>query len=285
MRIRIGTRGSRLALLQTRRVVEKMKAVVPNLKEELKVIKTSGDLRRTKISSGMFVNEINQAVLKGEIDIGIHSLKDLPTKLPRGLSLACVPERLTPNDAFISRDGADLHSLPKGSVLGTSSPRRRAEIAHLRPDLKFEDIRGNIETRIEKMERGLCDGIIVALAALQRLGLQKRVVQLFEPDEIVPAVGQGALAVVCKEGKTRDFLRKINNRHAWREVMCERAFLTELGLGCKACVGAVAQAKGKNIELIAVAHEGGRRLLKLKGPDPIELGKKAGVMMRQAKST
>lgn len=280
MRVKVGTRGSRLAILQTRRVIEKMKTVIPNLKEEIKVIKTSGDMRRTKISPGAFVNEINQLVLRGKIDIGVHSLKDLPTRIPQGLSLACVPERLAPNDALISRDNVGLYSLPEGSVLGTSSPRRKAEIAHLRPYLKFDDIRGNIDTRIRKMERGLYDGIIVALAALQRLGLQKRMAQKFELDEVVPAAGQGALAVVCKrDGDFLDKISQINDEVAWCETMCERTFMEKLRFDCKTPAGAVARLMGGEIELTVVVHRNGRQLLKLRGRDPKNLGMKAAEMV------
>ncbi len=280
MRVRVGTRGSKLAILQTRRVIEKMKTVIPNLKEEIKIIKTSRDLRRIKINSGVFVNEINRAVLRGKIDIGVHSLKDLPTRVPQGLSLACVPERLAPNDALISRGGTGLYSLPNGAVLGTSSPRRKAEIIHLRPDLKFKDIHGNIDTRIRKMEEGSYDGIIVALAALQRCGLQKLVTQRFELDEIVPTAGQGALGVVCK--RDRDFLDKIsqiNDDVAWRETMCERTFMEKLRFDCKTPAGAVARLMDGEIELIVVIHKNGRQLLKLRGQDPKNLGIKAAKMV------
>lgn len=279
MRVSAGTRGSRLALLQTRKVLEKMKTVIPTIKEEIKVIKTSGDLRK-KVSPGMFVNEINGEILAGKIDIGVHSLKDLPTKLPKGLSLACVPERLAPNDALISRNGTSLNDLTKGSVIGTSSPRRKAEVIHLRPDLQLKDIRGNIDTRIKKMEDGLYDGVIVALAALQRCCLQKLVAQRFELDEIVPAAGQGALAVVCKEdGNLLDEISKINDEVAWRETICERTFMEKLRFGCKTPAGVVAKSTGGEIELITVIHNGGRKLLKLRGQDPRNLGIKAAEMI------
>lgn len=275
MKLKIGTRGSRLALLQMERVVKKLKAVVPELDGETVVIKTAGDVGRRK-GPGVFVNEINRAVLRGEVDIGIHSLKDLPTRLPRGLEIACVPERLSPNDALVSRGNLDLQSLPKGSVIGTDSPRRVAEISFLRSDLRFEKIRGNVDTRIRKVDMGLYDGVIVALAALERLGIRDRAVQVFELEEVVPAPGQGALAVVCRRGVGYDFLGEINDKLAWDEVTCERAFLEELGGGCKGGAGAVARASGNSIDLIAVIHDGGRRLIKLTGRNPVALGRKAG---------
>lgn len=285
MKLKIGTRGSRLALLQTRIVVKKLKAVVPDLREDIKTIKTAGDLRRGKVGIGAFVNEINRAALRGTIDIGVHSLKDLPTRLPEGLELACVPDRATPNDALISRDNVGLFNLPKGSVIGTDSPRRIAEISSLRHDLKFKKIRGNVDTRIRKVDEGLYDGAIIALAALERLGIRDRAAQVFGLEEVVPAPGQGALAVVRRRDAGLGFLKKINDARAWKEVTCERTFLEELGSGCHGRAGAVAKVEGKNIELVAVVHDGGRRLIKLTGRNPVTVGRKAGRILCQAKST
>ncbi len=285
MKLRIGTRGSRLALLQAQNVVDKLRAAVPHLQVDIDVIKTAGDMPRRKTSPGMFVNEINRAVLRGEVDIGVHSLKDLPATLPRGVEIACVPERRSPNDVLVSRGNLYLKSLPRESVIGTDSPRRMAEISSLRPDLRFKKIRGNIDTRVRKVDEGLYDGAIIALAALERLGIRDRAAQTFELDEVVPAPGQGALAVVCRRGAGHESLREINDKRAWSEVTCERAFLGELEGGCKVGAGAVARVNGKTIDLIAVVHDGGRRLLKLAGRNPIELGKKAGQILCRAKST
>ncbi|MEW6222157.1 MAG: hydroxymethylbilane synthase [Candidatus Hadarchaeota archaeon] len=284
MELRIGTRGSKLALLQTQLVLKKLKKVVPNLEGEIMVIKTAGDVRRGKIVGGIFVNEINRAVLRGEVDIGVHSMKDLPTKLPRGLEVACVPERMSPNDALVSWKGVDIQGLPRGAVIGTDSPRRAAELSFIRQDLKFMEIRGNIETRISKVDGKTYDGTIVAFAALERLGIENMAAQVFELGEMVPAPGQGALAVVKRKGGS-GFLKKINDNRAWKEVTCERAFLNELGSGCRGGAGAVARARGKKINLVAVVHDGGRRLIKLEGKNPIMLGKKAGRILCQEKST
>lgn len=286
MKIKIGTRGSKLALLQTEIVLEKLRKAVPGIEGEIGVIKTTGDIRqRGGIITGMFVNEINRAVLRGDVDIGVHSLKDLPTGLPKGLEIACVPERRSPNDALVSRGKRSFWSLRRGAVIGTDSPRRMAELSSLRPDLKFKKIRGNVETRMGKVDDGLYDGAVIALAALERLGIEDRASQIFGLDEVVPAPGQGALAVVKRRGKGFGFLKKINDAAAWKEVVSERAFLEEVGSGCRGGAGAVAAAKGKKIELIAVVHDGGRLLLKIKGGNPIELGKKAGRILCQAKST
>ncbi|MEW6592799.1 MAG: hydroxymethylbilane synthase [Candidatus Hadarchaeota archaeon] len=283
MKLKVGTRGSKLALLQTQLVLKKLKEVELAIEAEIKIIRTSGDLQQKKIPR-MFVNEINKAVLDGAVDIGVHSLKDLPTDIPRELEIACVPERKSPNDVLVSRWGLNLSELPTGAVVGTDSVRRISEVSFLRPDLKFKEIRGNIETRIRKLDEGLYDATIMALAALERLGLTERAAQTFELDEVVPAPGQGALAVVGRKGGP-GFLKRINDVRAWKEVVCERAFLDELGLGCRGGAGAVARARGKSIGLVAVVHDGGRMLIKLKGEDPIALGKKAGRILCQAKST
>jgi len=278
--VRIGTRSSALAMVQTRRVIEKMKTVMPNFEPEIKAIKTSGDAKQKITGSGAFVNEINMAILQGKVDIGVHSLKDLPASLPRGLLIACVPERLSPNDALLSRGGSDLYRLPSGAVIGTSCPRRVAEIRHLRHDLKFGVIRGNIETRIKKMQDGCYDAIVVALAALERLGREGLISQRFELEEVVPAPGQGALAVVCKKDyKWGNVLAEINDERAWLETICERTFIEKLKTGCMSSTGAVARADGRKIKLTAVIHHKGRILRYFEGKEPRRLGKIAAKTM------
>ena len=169
--------------------------------------------------------------LLGSIDIGIHSLKDLPTELPDGLSLPCIPERVSPNDALVSRDGSGIFDLPEGSIVGVSAPRRLAEIRHIRRDLILKDIRGNVDTRIRKMEEGQYDAIVTALAALERLDLQRVASQIFGVKEVVPAAGQGALAVVCREGHDLvNKLTEINDVRAYNETTCERSFLEKTEL-------------------------------------------------------
>lgn len=248
------------------------------------MVKTIGDARRGRIVSGMFVNEINRAVLEDKVDVGVHSLKDLPTQLPDGLEIACVPERLAPNDALVSRSGLSIMELPMGSIIGTDSPRRTAEIKSMRPGLKFSGIRGNIDTRIRKLDDGMCDGLIVASAALERLGMMGRAAHVFGLEEMVPAPGQGALAVVGREGRTRKILEKINDERAWSEAICERTFLKELGAGCRDGAGAVARARGDHVDLIAVVHDGGRHLLKLSGQSPTKIGRRAGRMLCRVRS-
>lgn len=275
--VKVGTRGSKLALVQTQRVIEKLKEAIPDLELEIKVIKTTGDLSLRTSTAGIFVDEINRALVNGEIDMGIHSLKDLPTKLPPGIKLACVPERLAPNDVLVSRDGSTLYELPSGSIVGTSSPRRRAEILNIRPDLVISDMRGNVPTRLESVESGRYDAAVFARAGLERLNLTEKISQEFNLEEVVPAPGQGALGVVCRSDDEEIFdkLLRINDKDAWRETICERTFAKALGLGCEMPMGAVARMVGDQIELIAVVHSNGRRMLRLGGRDPVELGRGA----------
>jgi hydroxymethylbilane synthase len=275
--IRVGTRGSQLAMIQTQRVVEKLKGHIPGLEVEIKVIKTTGDLFLKPRTAGRFVDEINRALINGDIDVGVHSLKDLPTGLHPKIMLACVPERLAPNDVLVSHDGSTLHELPGGSIVGTSSPRRKAEILHIRPDLVTADMRGNVPTRLKDVESRKYDAAVLARAGLERLGLTEKIAQEFNLEEVVPAPGQGALGVVCRRGDEGilDKLLLINDGDAWREVICERTFAGALGLGCGVPIGAVARTAGEEIELIAVVHSNGRWTLRLRGRDPVELGRRA----------
>lgn len=283
MKLKVGTRGSNLALTQTQKVSDKIKSLRPEVEIELVIIKTSGDLKQRTKGGGIFVKEVNQAVLDGDVDIGVHSLKDLPTKLPEGLSLVSIPERLTPNDVLVTPSGAQLSDLPPDSILGTGSPRRQAEISHLRSGLKFKKIRGNVDSRIRKVERGDFDGLITSMAALERLGLEEKASQKFDLEEVVPAAGQGSLGVVGRKNDEKtSFLNEISDEKARLESVCERAFLRELGLGCKAGAGALTRVKDDEIEALAVLHDSkDRHLVKLRGKDPIELGRRAASEVRK----
>lgn len=277
MKIRVGTRGSPLALIQTRAVIEKIKRVDPAVETEIVVIKTAGDMGKRKL--GAFVNEINRAVLNGVVDIGVHSLKDLPVALPSGLELICIPERLPPNDALVSKEGLDFWSLPEGAVIGTSSMRRKLELKSLRPDLEFVDIRGNINTRIEKMEDGVCDAIVVGLAALRRLGFERKVSTVFDFDEVVPAAGQGAVAVTAREKDIPEIVREINEKISMQETSLEREVLRKMGGGCRSGVGVVCQKRGRKWHLWVAFHRRGRRVLKIAARNPAELAGKVGEML------
>lgn len=277
MKVRIGTRGSKLARLQARKVAEKLRKSDRGLEAEMVVIETSGDRGKRK-GTGVFVKEINRAVHKREVDIGVHSLKDLPTELPEDVVLASFPERLTPNDVLVSSDGKSFRELSPGAVIGTGSPRRRSEISHLRSDLEFKGIRGNVDTRIKKVEGGgEYDALVTSMAALERLGFRERADYEFSFREVVPAAGQGTLGVVArKNDEAMDLLSSIDDESISRASICERAFLRELGFGCKSGAGAIAEAGKELIEITSVLHdEGSRKTAKLSGSEPEKLGKEA----------
>ncbi|KXB03254.1 hypothetical protein AKJ45_02045 [candidate division MSBL1 archaeon SCGC-AAA261F19] len=286
MEIKVGSRGSELALIQTRSVIQKLKSVSPDLEAEVEIIKTSGDLKKKPLGDGVFVKEIDRAVLNREVDIGVHSLKDEPTDLPEGLSLKCVPERLDPSDVLVAGTGQKLRDLPVGSIVGTGSPRRIAEVSRFRSDLEFESIRGNIPTRIEKVKEGSYDALITSYSALSRMDLEDEISQKFDPrEEVIPAAGQGALGVVCRRGEESELLlTKINDEEKYTETSCERAFLKELGLGCRSGVGAISDVKGEKVKLLGLLNnEGGRNTVKMEGDDPIELGIRAGKAIKDAR--
>jgi hydroxymethylbilane synthase len=245
--IRVGTRESKLARFQTEFVIGLLKDRAPEFDFVAHTVKTQGDKDRTKPlyemgGAGVFVKELEDALLAHEVDFVVHSLKDLPTKLPAGLVLAAVPDRSDVRDALISRDGLCLAELPAGAKVATSSRRRAAQIKQKRQDLTFVDIRGNVDTRLRKLEEGHCDAMILAAAGLTRLNLTRHITEYLEVDTLMPAVGQGALAVECRadDMRTRELLRLIDNRVLRNEIECERAFLDELGGGCSVPIGALA---------------------------------------------
>lgn len=284
MKIRIGTRGSRLALLQAKTVIRKIKNVRPDVELELVEIKTSGYAGKKMEKAGSFTKEVNLAVADERVDIGVHSLKDLPTDFPENVSLACFPERLTPNDVLICPTGESIDELTEGSIIGTGSERRESELANLRSGLEFREIRGNVETRIEKVENGPYDALVTSMAAVERLGLEEKVSQKFKFEEVVPAAGQGSLGIVKRErDEKNDFLKSIENEKARKESICERAYLRELGLGCQAGAGIIARVKADKIEAISVLHTNGeRRLVRIEGKVPSEVGVSAARRVRNA---
>lgn len=245
--IRVGTRESKLARFQTDFVIGLLKERAPQFDFIVHTVKTQGDKDRTKPlyemgGTGVFVKELEDALLAHEVDFVVHSLKDLPTKLPAGLVLAAVPDRSDVRDALISRDGLGLAELPTGAKIATSSRRRAAQIRQKRSDLTFVDIRGNVDTRLRKLEEGHCDAMILAAAGLTRLGLTSHITEYLETETLMPAVGQGALAVECRidDLQTRELLRLIDDHVLRNAVECERAFLDELGGGCSVPIGALA---------------------------------------------
>jgi hydroxymethylbilane synthase len=244
MRLSVGTRGSRLALAQTRYVISLLRNKFPDLEFDVEIIRTRGDKIKdaplAKIGGkGLFVKEIDDAVSRGRVDFAVHSMKDVPTELQRGLAIAAVPEREDPCDVLISRSGRVLDELPERSVIGTSSLRRRAEVLHFRGDIVVRDLRGNVDTRLRKLRRGDYDAIVMAKAGLKRLGFDENITQELPVEDFLPAVGQGAIAVVAREGYSGlSILRAINHPESFYRVLAERAFLERIGGGCQVPMGA-----------------------------------------------
>jgi len=255
--IRVGTRGSRLALTQTQQVILALQAHHPGLSVETVVIKTTGDARQnvpfTAVDTkGMFVKEIEEALLAGAVDLAVHSLKDLPGDLPGGLALAAIPSRQDPRDALLSA-GPTLAELPDGARVGTSSLRRQAQLRAVRSDLAIEDLRGNVDTRIHKLDEGQYDAIVLACAGLERLGLAQRIVERLPPEISVPAPGQGALALEIRadDAETRALLAPLHDPDTADAVTAERSFQATLNAGCTVPAGAYARIEGEELRLIA----------------------------------
>ena len=261
----IGSRGSPLALWQARWVEARLKAL--GRATRLEIIKTSGDRFAEQSlvvlgGQGLFVKEIEEALLARGIDLAVHSLKDLPTVQPDGLAIACVPERVSAADCLVARGRATLRSLPTGSVIGTGSPRRASQVRHLRPDLAIRDLRGNVDTRVARWRRGDCDALILAAAGLLRLGIEVEATPL-APEELLSAVGQGALAIETRadDAPLRDLLAALHHAPTAQAVRAERALLRGLGGGCQAPIAAHAAVTGDLLTLRAlVAAIDGRRV-------------------------
>ena len=273
-KIRIATRGSRLALAQTGLVAQRLRAEDPALEVEIVTVVTAGDRDQTTALQegeqvGWFTSAIQEALARGEADIAVHSYKDLPTKRAPGLVIACVPLREDPRDALVSRSRVGLRALPKGAVVGTSSPRRTAQILELRPDVEVRVIRGNVETRIAKVEAGEYDAAVLALAGLRRLGLETRADHIFGFEEMLPAPAQGALAIECRgdDAATRALLARIDDAALRQAVTAERTFLATIDGGCSFPAAAYAEHFGSTLKLNALIAVDGRIIRsKMAGP-------------------
>ena len=249
MKVRIGTRKSQLALWQANYIANLINQI-HGVEVELVKITTSGDkildVPLAKIGGkGLFVKEIEDALLKGEIDIAVHSLKDVPTQLPDGLDIVAITEREDPRDAFLSVKYKSLQDLPTGAVVGTSSLRRKSQIMKMRSDLTIRDLRGNVDTRIRKLEEGQYDAIILAYAGLKRLGLDSKVSYIFSPQEMIPAVCQGFLGIEARvdDERIKKILEPINNQESFVISTAERSFLKTLEGGCQVPLGAYCEIK------------------------------------------
>lgn len=254
--VRIGTRGSALALWQARRIGERIAGVAPSVRLEEVVFRTRGDRELEKPlpeigGKGLFTEELEAALRDGGIDVAVHSLKDLPTESPPGVGVGAVCCRADVRDALVSRSGAGLRDLPPDAVIGTSSTRRSAQLRAARPDLQIRPIRGNVETRVRKVEAGDFDATILAVAGLTRLGLEDRITEYLSTDDFLPAPGQGALAVQCREGDgaVAGLLDRIDEASVRACTDAERSMLAALGGGCSVPVAALCEATGESLEL------------------------------------
>ncbi|KIO62163.1 Porphobilinogen deaminase [Caldibacillus thermoamylovorans] len=287
-KIIVGSRRSKLAMTQTNWVIDQLKKIGAPFTFELKEIVTKGDeilnVTLSKVGGkGLFVKEIEQAMLKKEIDIAVHSMKDMPAVLPDGLVIGTIPEREDPRDVLISKENRSLRDLPAGAIVGTSSLRRKAQILNIRPDLEIKWIRGNIDTRLKKLETEEYDAIILAAAGLSRMGWQAEVVsEYLEPSDCIPAVGQGALAIECRKDDEEilQWLAKLNCPKTNRAVQAERAFLNKIGGSCQVPVGgyAVINAEDDVVLNAFVASGNGKTIFKetVVGKDAVAVGEKAG---------
>ena len=266
--IRIGTRGSKLAQWQANWVAEQLRT--HGATAELIKITTSGDVEQSgPIASvgtqGVFTKEVQSAVLTGEVDLAVHSLKDLPTQQEGGLVLGAVPERESIADALVANEADSLAALPSGARVGTGSLRRQAQLKHLRPDLEVLGIRGNVDTRLRKLDEGQYDAIILAAAGLRRLGWDDRITELLQPPRMLPAVGQGALGIECRadEQAVIDLLRQLDDQETHAATAAERTMLSLLHGGCSAPVGAWGRVEDDQLVLDGlVASLDGTQVLK-----------------------
>ena len=254
--IRLGTRGSKLAMWQStwvKRALEDLGCSV-----ELIQIKTEGDVATGSLSQiggqGLFTKRLQVALQNAEVDLAVHSLKDLPTQDAEGLSICAIPQRETTADALVSNKYDSLQNLPSGAIVGTGSVRRAAQILHLRSDLKIADIRGNVDTRLRKLDDGDYDAIVLAAAGLTRLGWQDRITAYFSPEELLPAVGQGALGLETRtaDEQTNSVVARLNHTESFSSAMAERHMLRALFAGCLAPVGALTKVKDETLTLTGV---------------------------------
>jgi hydroxymethylbilane synthase len=267
----IGSRGSALALTQATWVKEQILRFFPQARINIKIISTSAD-RDTKTSirsawaTGVFVKEIEDALLAREIDLAVHSMKDLPTRIPEALEIAAIPVREDPRDALIApKQVLSLNDLPNGAIVGTGSIRRQAQLLALRPDLRMRDIRGNVDTRLRKMEDGMYDAVILACAGLRRLGLENRITLPLELDTMIPAPGQGALALETRRGDSRagEMIQAFHHPPTAAAVLAERAFLRSMGGGCNSPIAVHAHLDENSMKIVGlVAQPDGKRVLR-----------------------
>ncbi len=287
----IGSRGSKLALTQTHWVRDRLQAHNNSLEIEVLEIRTTGDKATGSLrnfgGAGVFTKELERALLEGQIDLAIHSLKDLPTQMHPELALAATPEREDVRDALIGPDLSSLADLPNGACLGTGSLRRRAQLKALRPDLEILDIRGNLDTRIDKAMRGECNAVVLAVAGLNRLGWQQRIGVHLSLDQVLPAPGQGALGLQMRVDNTlTSYVSALNHAPTQAAVQAERQLLQTLRAGCHAPVGAWARLEEDQLTLDGlVGHPDGTEMLRARHSAPLTdaqpLGESVAAALRE----
>jgi hydroxymethylbilane synthase len=287
--LRIGTRGSQLALYQANWVKEKLIEAHPDLNATLIKIRTTGDkIQDAPLAKmggkGLFVKEIEEALLQGRIDLAVHSIKDVPTEFPKGLHLSVITQRGDPRDALIARDGKVLKDLPQKAKIGTSSLRRQAQLLHFRRDLELVPLRGNLDTRLKKLKTMNLDGIVLALAGVKRLGLEERITEIIPTEISLPAIGQGALGIETRMGdkEVEEQIQFLNDPDSWIAVSTERAFLKKLEGGCQVPIAALAKTVG-NILLIEglVGTVDGKRLIRDHLEGPLEKAESLGIQLAE----
>ncbi len=260
--VRIATRGSKLGLYQSYKVKEELEKRFPEKVFEIVIIKTRGDkildVALSKIGDiGLFTRELENSLLRNEADLAVHSLKDMPTELPEGLFIAGVLQRGEVRDALVSITGKKLNELDETDIVATSSLRRRAQLLGFNGNLRTIDIRGNVDTRIHKMEEGYCTAMIMAAAGLQRLGLQDKISEMLDPDIMAPAISQGAIAIEIRKNDpgSESLVSEINHMPTFTTVMAERVFLTALDGGCQVPIGCFSESDGKKFKMSGVVAD------------------------------
>ena len=290
-KIIVGSRRSKLALTQTNWFIDQMKANGAPFEFEVKEIVTKGDkildVMLSKVGGkGLFVKEIQQALFDEEIDFAVHSMKDMPSVLPEGLVIGCIPAREDARDAFISNDHVKLMDLPIGAVVGTSSLRRSSQLLLLRPDLDIKWIRGNIDTRLKKLYDGEYEAILLAAAGMKRMGWSEDIVtEYLSVDDCIPAVGQGALAIECRsdDSELLSELAKLTDEKTWKEVEAERTFLAEMDGSCQVPIAGYAEYDGTNIEFTGfIASPDATQIFKqtITDVNPVLAGKEVAKILR-----
>lgn len=286
----IGSRGSKLALVQANLIQAQLQLLFPEVHIRIEIIKTSGDVKTEPLSmiggKGVFTKELEDALVEERIDLAVHSLKDLPTTVPEGLAIPAICKREDPRDALVlpltNKSGGTLESLSRGATVGTSSPRRLAQLKSLRPDLVFKDVRGNVDTRLRKLDEGEYDALVLACAGLRRLQLDGRISAALTIEQMLPAVGQGALAIETRaeDAVTMQVVARLDHKFTRIACSAERALLRQLGGGCLLPIAAHAVVRDKRIRLDGlVADRDGQKIIRERASGGIEEAEELGSML------